>query len=112
MICCHFFCSHVFSMPVCRNPIVGLSETMFSPSSSSTRFSTPCVLGCWGPMFTVIDSVRSSGMALVKTPSLFLDLGFGAIALRLEVGGELLGGHLHRRPAGCVLADLHRVVLA
>jgi hypothetical protein len=27
MTCCHFFCSAVFSMPVCRNPIVGLTET-------------------------------------------------------------------------------------
>ena len=28
MICCHFFCSAVFSMPVCRKPIVGSTETM------------------------------------------------------------------------------------
>ena len=26
MICCHFFCSAVFSMPVCRKPIVGSSR--------------------------------------------------------------------------------------
>src|SRR6187399_2789702 len=62
MICCHFFCSAVFSMPVCRKPIVGSADTMFSPSSSSTRRSTPCVLGCCGPMLTVIVSLRSSGM--------------------------------------------------
>src|SRR5215510_10463822 len=60
--CCHFFCSAVFSMPVCRKPIVGLTETTVSPSSSSTSRSTPCVLGCWGPMFTVIVSVRRSAI--------------------------------------------------
>ena len=43
--------------------MVGRAETMVSPSSSMTRRSTPCVLGCCGPMFTVIVSVRSSGMA-------------------------------------------------
>ena len=43
--------------------MVGRAETMLSPSSSMTRRRTPCVLGCCGPMFTVIVSVRSSGMA-------------------------------------------------
>src|SRR5678815_3031528 len=63
MTCCHFFCSAVFSMPVCRYPIVGITDWMTSPSSSSTSRSTPCVLGCCGPMLTVIVSLRSSGMA-------------------------------------------------
>src|SRR6187399_2782471 len=63
-ICCHFFCSAVFSMPVCRNPIVGSAPTMVSPSSSSTSRNTPCVLGCCGPMLTVIVSVRNSGIVL------------------------------------------------
>src|SRR5262245_66045546 len=67
MICCHFFCSAVFSMPVCRNPIVGSSETIVSPSSSRTRRRTPCVLGCCGPMFTVIVSVRISGISVYRT---------------------------------------------
>src|SRR6185436_15182238 len=60
--CCHFFCSHVFSMPVCRKPTVGDTDTTVSPSSSSTSRSTPCVLGCCGPMLTVIVSVRSSAI--------------------------------------------------
>src|SRR4051812_46729864 len=63
MTCCHFFCSAVFSMPVCRNPIVGEAERIVSPSSSSTSRSTPCVLGCCGPMLTVIVSVRISGIS-------------------------------------------------
>src|ERR1051326_5884816 len=62
MTCCHFFCSHVFSMPVWRKPMVGAAESTVSPSSSSTRRSTPCVLGCCGPMLTVITSVLMSGI--------------------------------------------------
>src|SRR6185436_7285697 len=60
--CCHFFCSAVFSMPVWRNPMVVSALTIVSPESCTTMFSTPCVLGCCGPMLTVIVSVRSSGM--------------------------------------------------
>src|ERR671912_1583879 len=62
--CWNFFCSVVFSMPVCRYPIVGAADTMVSPSSSSTRRSTPCVLGCCGPMLTVIVSLRISAIAV------------------------------------------------
>src|SRR5262249_31346737 len=64
--CCHFFCSAVFSMPVCRYPIVGDDDSTVSPSSSSTMRSTPCVLGCCGPMLTVIVSVRISGISLIR----------------------------------------------
>src|SRR4029453_10403964 len=62
MTCCHFFCSAVFSMPACRKPMVVSALTIVSPESCTTMFSTPCVLGCCGPMLTVIVSVRSSGM--------------------------------------------------
>src|SRR5437868_2598523 len=51
-------------MPVWRYPIVGAQERTVSPSSSSTRRSTPCVLGCCGPMLMVMVSVRMSGMSL------------------------------------------------
>src|SRR5687767_5065258 len=37
---------------------------MVSPSSSSTRRSTPCVLGCCGPRLTVIVSLRISAIAV------------------------------------------------
>src|SRR6185369_8566143 len=60
--CCHFFCSAVFSMPVCRKPMVASALTIVSPESCTTRFNTPCVLGCCGPMLTVIVSLRSSGI--------------------------------------------------
>src|SRR6478672_4171594 len=61
MTCCHFFCSAVFSMPVCRKPMVVSALTMVSPESCTMMFNTPCVLGCCGPMLTVMVSVRSSG---------------------------------------------------
>ena len=44
--------------------MVGDADTTVSPSSSSTSRSTPCVLGCCGPMLTVIVSVRSSGIVV------------------------------------------------
>src|SRR5882672_1323547 len=69
--CCHFFCSAVFSIPVCRYPIVVLADWMVSPSSSRMRRSTPCVLGCCGPMLTVIVSVRSSAIDYVTTKTFF-----------------------------------------
>src|SRR6476646_8127364 len=47
-------------MPVCRKPTVVSALTTVSPESSSTIRSTPCVLGCCGPMLTVIVSWRSS----------------------------------------------------
>src|SRR5688572_27666742 len=36
----------------------GCTSTMFSPSSVTIRRSTPCVLGCCGPMFSMSSSVR------------------------------------------------------
>src|SRR6186997_3075511 len=40
--------------------MVGMHDLIVSPDSSSTRRRTPCVLGCCGPMLTVIVSVRNS----------------------------------------------------
>ncbi len=49
--------------------MVGSAETTISPSISSTSRNTPWVHGCWGPMLTVIVSVRISGMpALSSSP--------------------------------------------
>src|SRR5215471_20348868 len=39
--------------------MIGLQATTFSPSSSSATRSTPCVLGCWGPMLSVMVSLRT-----------------------------------------------------
>src|SRR5476649_2437386 len=99
--CCHFFCSVVFSMPVCRKPIVGATESTVSPSSSRTRRSTPCVLGCWGPMLTVITSVLISGIRLASSLShLFLGVpgvhcGDSALAQRSL---HQIAHHMQQRP--------------
>src|SRR5215510_1679221 len=100
--CCHFFCSAVFSMPVWRYPIVGAQDRTVSPSSSSTRRSTPCVLGCCGPMFTVMTSVLISGIDVLPPHE----------AIALEVGAEFLGRHLQRLGGLRRHPDLHGVVLA
>src|SRR6185503_7239105 len=39
--------------------MIGLQATTFSPSSSSATRSTPCVLGCCGPMLSVMVSLRT-----------------------------------------------------
>src|SRR5437868_12166200 len=38
---------------------------MISPSVRNTSRSTPCVLGCCGPMLTNISSVRTSNSTIV-----------------------------------------------
>src|SRR5262245_20581746 len=67
---------------------------MISPSVRSTRRSTPCVLGCCGPMLTSISSVRTSNsmtvgslvgavagaVAMVGSPSRRESRGRGSIA--------------------------------
>src|ERR1700736_1681936 len=115
MTCWNFFCSAVFSMPVWRYPIVGEHETTVSPSSSSTRRSTPCVLGCCGPMFTVIVSVRSSGIvlraAVRRAPG-------SSVLLRArglvggDVSAEFFFGHLQWFGRPRLQPDLNREILA
>src|SRR5512134_566307 len=39
--------------------MMGFALTIVSPSSSSATRSTPCVDGCWGPMFSVMVSLRT-----------------------------------------------------
>src|SRR5690349_25170218 len=100
MTCCHFFCSAVFSIPVWRKPIVGSAEVSDSPSSSSTSRSTPCVLGCCGPMLTVIVSLRSSGMSVTSRPLPVASLDDFAHdvqqgAMHLLHARRTLVGHVH-----------------
>src|SRR4051794_21224920 len=42
----------------------GVTSETTSPSVRSTSRSTPCVLGCWGPMLTSISSVRTSNSTM------------------------------------------------
>src|ERR1700736_2579183 len=117
MTCWNFFCSAVFSMPVWRYPIVGEHETTVSPSSSSTSRSTPCVLGCCGPMFTVIVSVRSSGIVLRSAvPRARARASSVLSCARCLVGGEVSAefflGHLQRFRRPRLQPDLDREILA
>src|SRR4051812_43981780 len=119
--------------------MVGVIDWMTSPSSSSTRRSTPCVLGCCGPMLTVIVSVRSSAMfefgltvssgvrslvfglcpaacgaavSPVRAGALGVALTSAPRAVSLEIRLELGLAHFQRLVGLRRLADLHRVVLA
>src|SRR5436190_15226849 len=50
-----------FSVARCKSPTCGSTRSITSPSSSSTRRSTPCAAGCCGPKFMV--KLRSVGPA-------------------------------------------------
>src|SRR5690606_1062579 len=54
------FVSASFSVARCRRPTCGSAFWITSPSSSSTRRSTPCAAGCCGPKFNV--KLRISAM--------------------------------------------------
>src|SRR5690349_19189711 len=69
--------------------MTGLQATTFSPSSSSTTRSTPCVLGCWGPMLSVMVSLRTVADLL---------------------GGEFLQGRRGLDPARGVVRERHLFV--
>src|SRR6185295_17385639 len=46
-------CSASFSVARCSRPMWGSARWITSPSSSSTRRSTPCAAGCCGPKLRV-----------------------------------------------------------
>src|SRR4051812_14380201 len=49
--------------------MTGLTPTTVSPSSCMMRRNTPCVLGCWGPMLSVISLGESDSRISMATPS-------------------------------------------
>src|ERR1700689_5447527 len=55
-----------FSVPRCRRPICGSTRSTTSPSSSSTRRSTPCAAGCCGPK--LIEKLRRFCSFMTPTP--------------------------------------------
>src|SRR5688572_22216624 len=119
--------------------MVGITDWMTSPSSSSTSRSTPCVLGCCGPMLMVIVSVRSSAISsrgIDEWTNLRLDefiVGFDAPieisqsnssrrpcvncsvsslhSIPLDVGAEFPLADFHRFVRLRGLPDLHRIIL-
>src|SRR3954468_18300701 len=92
--------------------MVGVTFWMTSPSSSSTNLSTPCVLGCCGPMLTVIVSVRSSAISVFSSAGRRRLVRRSPHTIPLHVRPELFLGHFQRLVGLRRLLDLHRVVLA
>src|ERR1700761_8619817 len=82
MACKYVLCSISFSVPRCSSPICGSTRSTTSPSSSSTRRSTPCAAGCCGPKLMV--KLRSAVSAMVlarhsKCGGLLGNLGVEAV---------------------------------
>src|SRR5262245_5371609 len=70
-----------FSVARCSRPMCGSAFWITSPSISSTRRSTPCAAGCWGPKF----SVKFWNSAMAARP--------------VRTGLALLADHLRHRDA-------------
>src|SRR5213596_168427 len=60
---------------------------MTSPSVRSTNRSTPCVLGCCGPMLTSISSVRTSNSMTVWSG--FVTVAMGSLQRRLYTANRI-----------------------
>src|SRR5262245_50873076 len=84
MICVQLRFSLSFSMPRWRYPMTTSQSTTFSPSSRKTTRSTPCVLGCCGPMLITSSLVSNISPRTVSvcTPQPF-PLPFALFDLRL-----------------------------
>src|SRR5262245_48640116 len=81
----------------------GVISLTTSPSVRSRSRSTPCVLGCWGPMLTSISSVRTSNSTTVGSSSCAIDIGYLVEGIRHR-------GRLPRADPVVLLGEL--VVLA
>src|SRR5215470_16460736 len=78
--------------------MTGRSSLTTSPSRSTTSLSTPCVAGWWGPMLTVITSVRSAAGPIAASAIVALVVREGD---RLPANGEVAP----LRPADVVLGQ-------
>src|SRR6266545_1431073 len=105
MICVQLRFSLSFSMPRCRYPMTTSASTTFSPSSRSTTRSTPCVLGCCGPMFSTSSLVSNIAPRTVPAESSAL-LNVGLVARLAEF--QPIERIFHQQLAGA----LERVVLS
>src|SRR5438876_6031351 len=100
--------------------MVGEAATTISPSSSRTSRSTPWVLGCWGPMLTVIVSVRISVMTALICNSGFRirnsnlhphsEFLIPNSSISLKALPELRFGHLQRLGIARRFVNLHGIV--
>src|SRR5437867_6483490 len=86
--------------------MIGLALTTVAPSGSSATRSTPWVEGCWGPMLSVMVSVRTVLHLLRRQ---LLERGVRRAAPRGVVGERDLlvaeRGVLAERPANPVLGE-------
>src|SRR6476659_7629978 len=69
------------------------ASTTFSPSSRSTTLSTPCVLGCCGPMLITSSSVSNIGP---RCGAGLLNVGLLARLPQLQPVQGILEQHLAR----------------
>src|SRR5207253_4200516 len=107
MICVQLRFSLSFSMPRCRYPITTSASTTFSPSRRSTTRSTPCVLGCCGPMLITSSFVSNIAPWTVPPVSsafpVLLNVGLVARLAQLQPVDRVLHQQLAR--------PLERIVL-
>src|SRR3954453_10950619 len=101
MICVQLRFSLSFSIPRCRYPITTSASTTCSPSRRSTTRSTPCVLGCCGPMLITSSSVSNIGPCCGVG---LLNVGLFARLAQLEPVERVLEQHFSRAFERIVLA--------
>ncbi len=89
-------CSISFSVPRCSRPMCGSTRSTTSPSSSSTRRSTPCAAGCCGPKFRWNWRISVSAMASPLRLLIPRQHVVGPLPRAHEVEGAELLGQLHR----------------
>src|SRR5687767_5142428 len=80
-----------FSVPRWSRPIWGSTRLTISPSSSSTRRSTPCAAGCCGPklMLNVRSSAAAASMVIA---SLAIRARLLLVAEAGDIGSTFPGG--------------------
>src|SRR5689334_15656039 len=71
----------------------GVTSETISPSVRSTSRSTPCVLGCCGPMLTSISSVRTSN-SMIRGSSNWVDIGQLSLSPLLAANSMVFQRHL------------------
>src|SRR5260221_4337024 len=92
------FDSASFSVARCSRPMCGSARWITSPSSSSTRRSTPCAAGCCGPKLIV--KLRSAVSAMSAHQfwcglGLFRDLGVELIPCDDHTFVAAFSNHIH-----------------
>src|SRR5437870_638049 len=88
--------------------MTGLTRLITSPSRSTTSRSTPWVLGCCGPKFTVRISPSSPGSRVCVTVIPWAAVGSGFISAMIRCSERSSLGW-RRLPDLVVLGEVHRL---